>query len=45
MAFFAGYWQNYKNLLAHVSGAAYPLAKAFAQVSDLPGVADDLSRL
>jgi respiratory burst oxidase len=31
-SFFAGYWQNYKNLNAHVSGCAYPLAKAFAQV-------------
>mmetsp|Transcript_19750 Transcript_19750/g.59654 ORF Transcript_19750/g.59654 Transcript_19750/m.59654 type:complete len:963 (-) Transcript_19750:862-3750(-) len=30
--FFTGYWQNYKRPLASVSGCAYPLAKAFAQV-------------
>jgi hypothetical protein len=28
----AGYVRNWENLNAHVSGAAYPLAKAFAQV-------------
>jgi hypothetical protein len=31
-AFVAGYVRNWENLNAHVSGAAYPLAKAFAQV-------------
>jgi hypothetical protein len=31
-SFTAGYVRNYQNLNAHVSGAAFPLAKAFAQV-------------
>ena len=31
-AFIAGYLQNYRNVLAHVSKAAFPLAKAFGQV-------------
>jgi hypothetical protein len=31
-AFVAGYLQNYRNMLADVSGSAYPLAKAFGQV-------------
>lgn len=32
LSFLAGYLQHYKEPLAHVSGAAFPLAKAFAQV-------------
>lgn len=34
-SFTAGYVRNYQNLNAHVSGAAFPLAKAFAQVHGL----------
>lgn len=32
LSFFAGYYDNHQMLDAHVSGAAFPLAKAFAQV-------------